>query len=768
MDHNAVNAFVAQSWPGLTTLLSDQIDAAVKDASFLNRTLRLLNPVVTADFRAAPGFTTPPTGAPTTGKTLGLALPNQGSWSLRIQGTLNGSTPIGRVDNKPIDLKISGLQILGYLSYNDSDPDRPRVVEFGLSPALSISSQPLEATIQPGQWVRSSDSSKKLKAPVRVRLGALIDTQITVDGTLILSLTQEPFLSLSLNVTILNVRVNTITFTLISRLPEALDDILTQLRSGQVPRDFGKPPAVPPRPMISVGSFVLPDEARTIETGLDAHLSGGTVFDGIYPAAGQAKLYRGERDSAIWTGHLLAAQAFRFASAEDDTERAAARKRVTELVAGISRLFSVPQAAVRAITSTTAPAPRDAHGLMARSVLPVNQATKTDPPYNTGIESRTQKDKSRHYYTQAVTLPDGTQWRAFGRDADPPSRDQIIGVVLGLGMTYKLVPEQRTTVRPLLRNLLTFLVDNHWNFPTPTGPEPFTANSRYRLITSFVLQFHQQLALLKVGALTDSSTPGEDTISFHTLYNQAFAAVGELAWLSPWFDTFDPIYKYYKFNLDMACYGLLLFLEEDSARRAVLERGKRVLRRALGGHRNAHFNLMWAIDHEQSARNQKLQSLNGYDHATSVAEETIQLLKEISQRRFDEKGPNQLLTQRTPTIRTSTPQNPPQTWLAVALTSGASDTSLGNYLVDYTPLGRAEKNQLAANFALPVHLRPGRDMDFLWQRPPFQTGLSRNTDGTWKMDFGGENGNDPGAERIESPGIDFLLPYYMARFFDIL
>jgi hypothetical protein len=66
-----------------------------------------------------------------------------------------------------------------------------------------------------------------------------------------------------------------------------------------------------------------------------------------------------------------------------------------------------------------------------------------------------------------------------------------------------------------------------------------------------------------------------------------------------------------------------------------------------------------------------------------------------------------------------------------------------------------------AIFPLPVDRRPGRDMDFCWQRCPFLTGLQYE-DGT--IDYAGIDLSEP---TQEGPGIDFLLSYWMTAYLGV-
>ncbi|HZG47690.1 MAG TPA: hypothetical protein VEZ41_15685 [Allosphingosinicella sp.] len=66
--------------------------------------------------------------------------------------------------------------------------------------------------------------------------------------------------------------------------------------------------------------------------------------------------------------------------------------------------------------------------------------------------------------------------------------------------------------------------------------------------------------------------------------------------------------------------------------------------------------------------------------------------------------------------------------------------------------------------ALPCDKRTGRDMDFMWQRDPFQTGISVD-EATGKVSV------DEGDFRegvLEAPGVDYLLACWMAAYLGVV
>ncbi len=132
------------------------------------------------------------------------------------------------------------------------------------------------------------------------------------------------------------------------------------------------------------------------------HLPYGTILDPIYaaPDSDQIVDYTRCGDSAIWTGHYLAAEAFRY----QVTGSADALNNVKNAVAGINSLIQV--------TGTN---------LLARCLVPLNS------PYATSIRSQ---EASNGIYTNSSA---GYFW------VGNTSRDQYLGVAFGLAVAYDMV-----------------------------------------------------------------------------------------------------------------------------------------------------------------------------------------------------------------------------------------------------------------------------------------------------------------------------------------
>lgn len=431
----------------------------------------------------------------------------------------------------------------------------------------------------------------------------------------------------------------------------------------------------------------------------DAHYADGSV------AKSRPTGFSGSDDTAIWTGHLLAAEAFRFNGGKGDV---AAKPAVLSLIGAIEQLFAITKVST------------GREGLLCRAALPTPLAEIVieGPPENQGSMVAPPKGDEDNYY---INVPlGGVEWCAQGRGGDPPSRDSHTGIFLGLGSAYVLGDDEiKAAAAPLITNLLNYVVNNGWTAPAPAGP-PIGANTQYPVHTQFLTEMVQQLAFLKIGALANPD-------AFGAAY--ATAAKGsDCAWLPVWANTLDPIDEYFKFSLDHAAIGLLCWLETDPAIKPDYVSAFQILRQATGHHRNAYFNLWWILA-DPANRNDRSR---GYGGAT-VADEALFLLSDLITRFKSVPGPSGSLPLK---------KNPDDGFLTAI-----------EPRTDYVAFNGMGKDEgMLANLALPVSKRPGGDKDFLWQHHPFETGFSTAAQAT----------PDPGNPNVEASGVDYLLPYWMA------
>ena len=190
------------------------------------------------------------------------------------------------------------------------------------------------------------------------------------------------------------------------------------------------------------------------------HMPYGTLLDPIFAGANSDQVISYTRcgESAIWTGHYLAAEAFRY----QVTRSAEALANVQAAVAGIKSLSDV--------TGTN---------LLARCLVPLNS------PYAPAL---TQEESRNGVYRNDST---GYYW------VGNTSRDQYSGVFFGLGVAFDMVddPSVRSSISGLTTRLLDYLRGQGWSVVMPGGS----------VSTTFLGRPDQQLSFLQVGRRVNPS-----------------------------------------------------------------------------------------------------------------------------------------------------------------------------------------------------------------------------------------------------------------------
>ncbi len=266
-------------------------------------------------------------------------------------------------------------------------------------------------------------------------------------------------------------------------------------------------------------------------------------------------------DAAIWTGHYLASQAFRYASNGGDPVALAG---VRKSLAGIGKLFEV----------------NGDTGLLARDAAP----TRSDLG---------RRLVARNYTYSQRRMINGVEW--IGRPGKHGiSRDQYSGVVFGLSITYDLVPDPaiRAEIARINKMLLDYLIARDWIITEDR--HPLDAGNGARGPVFWLGIVNQKLQYLLDGMRMN---PGN---GYDAEFNRA-APMVEFAWLQAWTATFG-FDHYYKYNLSNSAYYNYFRLETDQARWQTMNRAYRIMRRYVGHHRNVHFDLIHtSIDPSASA-----------------------------------------------------------------------------------------------------------------------------------------------------------------------
>ena len=309
--------------------------------------------------------------------------------------------------------------------------------------------------------------------------------------------------------------------------------------------------------------FLLPNflgatekDALAIDATLLArHLPFGTVLNPIVSADhAQIVGYTRCGDSAIWTGHYLAAEAFRFRATLDPQALANARA----ALAGLNLLVDIT-----------------GMDLLSRCVVP------TDSPFAAGIIS---EESPNGIYKATL---DGRTWYLVGNT----SRDQYCGVFFGLGAAYDLIPDAafQQNVASLATRLLNRLLKYSWNVVMPDGS----------VSTTFALRPDQELTFLQIGRHVNPQ-------QFASEYSRQAGSLAPFVPVPLGVDAADDHSSYFKFNLAFINLYNLIRLEDNASNRTWYERGFSLVRGATDNHLNPHFNMIdRALHGPNAARDQE-------------------------------------------------------------------------------------------------------------------------------------------------------------------
>lgn len=280
-------------------------------------------------------------------------------------------------------------------------------------------------------------------------------------------------------------------------------------------------------------------DALAITNAIQArHLPFGTILDPVFAAESSDQItgYTRCGDSAIWTGHYLAAESFRYKV----TKSADALANMRRAIAGIKGLVDVT-----------------GMNLLARCMVPISS------PFAAGIRSEEGSDRT---YTNTT---DGWIWVGY------TSRDQYSGVIFGLVVAFDMVDDTaiRESISQLVTRLIDFLRGNNWTVVMPDG----------QISTVFLQRPDQMLAFLQVARQVNPNR-------YSTLYDTMRILLSGGVAAPIVVDTASDA-SYFKFNLDYINLYNLLRLESSSFR-SIYESAYDVLRRHTVGHQNAFFNMI--------------------------------------------------------------------------------------------------------------------------------------------------------------------------------
>ncbi|MEX0675050.1 MAG: hypothetical protein WD067_09765 [Gaiellaceae bacterium] len=803
----AANRLMAEPWAKLSDQLEGDAEKAIEaidgeelaggsgsvgfsykgikyDAAKWRFGVKAQNVSASVNLSAAPGITA---ASP---REIAFSAPRSGGWSLGFQAVFKPFAWVKIAGNKvwedeahvPFAIAIKDFRIAARAELNSAEPDRPRLVRATIEPFLRLGGSQalpgiipitLRTTVEQGkvtmrasaitfpiaefgianarfygdltivltpkfdvveqEWGKFQNTTHLVYATVK--LGGTLEAEIKIPNA------NNPEKSFSFDLLSFN--------TYLPSSKELNDFIL--LTRQDTPRTWGEGNARAwvPEPPASVD---YRGTATALETGIAEHLPWNAVLSKDCVPTRDARIppcdrftWTGEEDSAIWTGHYLAAEAFRYASGD-----AAALERVSQVLAGVERLFWITgDTAVADGRRVAVERPR---GVLARTAIPLPLRGQTielsDEPLGKrkcyyerpeggwSVAGRSyatlgEVPKSERDSAQRV----GRIWRGWGCAEDHPvSRDQYIGVFYGLGIAYRLVPDTaiRDRIRTLVRDALQFLDD--WNVRlAPTD--------RIVPTSGFLGDFAKQLALLRVGATVVGGV-------YADRYREV-APASSMVWIPTWFSSIDPVLQYYKFNLSHAALTVALLYEDDPAIRAGYAQAHALMWRSVRHHRNAYFQLLRVLAQPAAQRAAFLQTKTPWlDPSMTVDEEVRSVLSEWIQRYEAVKSSTGM-----PTGALADP--------------GFHATQLAASEVG-TFVGFEGTSRRLATFALPLAARPGSNKDFIWQRDPFDIPYRGSVESCKAIPPTEEDARRCGSRpnRVY-PGVDYLLAYWLATYLGI-
>ena len=303
-------------------------------------------------------------------------------------------------------------------------------------------------------------------------------------------------------------------------------------------------------------------DALAITANIQArHLPFGTILDPIFTLTNSDQIASYTRcgDSALWTGHYLAAEAFRYKV----TQAPDALNNLKQAIAGLKSLADV--------TGTN---------LLARCLVPINS------PYATGVRN---EEASNGIYTNS-----SAGWIWVGNT----SRDEYSGALFGLAVAYDMVTDVgiKSTISDLVTRLVDFLNGHNWSVVMPDGSSS----------TSFLTRPDEIEAFLAIGRHVNSG----HFSSFSYESQRVLLSVTVPVPIEVDITSDD---SYFKFNLDYINLYNLIRLEASSAK-SIYQSAYRALRDHTAAHQNAFFNSIdLGLNGPNSARDsQTLALLDGW------------------------------------------------------------------------------------------------------------------------------------------------------------
>ncbi len=283
---------------------------------------------------------------------------------------------------------------------------------------------------------------------------------------------------------------------------------------------------------------------------------GLTVLDPVDDSSTTARIvgYTHAGDSAIWTGHYLAAEAFRY----QVTRSPDALANVTRAIAGLKGLADIT-----------------GNNLLARCIV------FADSPFAAGIQSEEAHNG----------IHPASPWFWIGNT----SRDQIVGAIFGLAVAYDMVDDLavKNSVSDLVTRLIRLLTEHNWSVVMPDGS----------ISTTFLVRPDQILTLTQIGKHVNPNQFADYYDGQRGLYADTRALELPLGVDALSNDS------YFKFNLDYIDLFNLVRLETRSVG-SLYQDAYRIVRDPTAGHQNAFFDVIdRALTGPNATRDDRIRTL---------------------------------------------------------------------------------------------------------------------------------------------------------------
>ncbi|HUP57016.1 MAG TPA: hypothetical protein VM598_06155 [Bdellovibrionota bacterium] len=274
------------------------------------------------------------------------------------------------------------------------------------------------------------------------------------------------------------------------------------------------------------------------------HLVYGFIHETRFasPSSEEILHTQGDGDGGVWTGHYLAAEAYRYAATRSPVALEYARRALMS----IKDLAEVP-----------------GNGFLTRYIIPLSS------PWIDHFKSA----EAGLGLFEVLYKGEPSYWIGH------PTRDQYVGAFLGLASAYELIEDEeiRRVAAETITKLVDGLVDHGWIMGTPGKP----------IQETYIGRPDHRLSALQLARRVNPARFGK-------LYNDTRGWATWLVGMATSLEVMDLHGSYYKFNLDYGYFfNLIRFEGPGSARNAYLKAYDN-LRQKTRNHGNAHFNM---IDH---------------------------------------------------------------------------------------------------------------------------------------------------------------------------